>query len=80
MNQSRPLVSDFPVFCGDFAWFSSNSLTFNDFDPAIFGRHPLLRLGEVRAWRNALNSLCRSFDIVMRNHLNGMLGADPWPP
>jgi hypothetical protein len=60
------------------AW--RNAIAHNDFDPAIFGPHPVLHLVEVRAWRSALNSLGRSFDVVMRNHLNGMLGADPWPP
>jgi hypothetical protein len=57
-----------------------NAIAHNDFDPAVFGPHPVLHLAEVRTWRSALNSLCRSFDIVMRSHLNGMLGADPWPP
>jgi hypothetical protein len=57
-----------------------NAIAHNDFDAAIFGPHPVLHLGEVRAWRNALNSLCRSFDILMRKHLTGMLGIDPWPP
>jgi hypothetical protein len=56
-----------------------NAIAHNDFDPAAFGPHPVLHLGEVQAWRSALNSLGRSFDAVMRNHLTGMLGAEPWP-
>lgn len=56
-----------------------NAIAHNDFDPANFSPHPVLHLGDVQAWRSALNSLCRSFDTVLRNHLTGMLGAEPWP-
>ncbi len=56
-----------------------NAIAHDDFEPAVFGPHPVLQLGEVQAWRSALNSLCRWFDSVMRHHLNGMLGAEPWP-
>jgi hypothetical protein len=57
-----------------------NAIAHNDFDPVIFGPHPVLHLGTVQAWRSALNSLCRAFDIVMRNRLHVLLGAHPWPP
>ncbi len=57
-----------------------NAIAHNDFDPAVFGPDPTLRLQQVRAWRSALNRLCNAFDRVLRDHLTGMLGAAPWPP
>lgn len=57
-----------------------NAIAHNDFDPALFGPDPTLHLGQVRAWRSALNGLCNGFDRVLRGHLTAMLGAAPWAP
>jgi hypothetical protein len=55
-----------------------NAIAHNDFDPAVFGPNPTLRLRRVRRWNSALNGLCKAFDQVLRNYLSTMLGAAPW--
>lgn len=55
-----------------------NAIAHNDFTSGSFGRDPVLRLEKVRRWRSALRGLSRGFDAVMRNHLNGVLGNQPW--
>jgi hypothetical protein len=57
-----------------------NAIAHNDFDPDTFGSDPILHLSQVRSWRSALNGLCNGFDLVLRNHLAGVLGAAPWQP
>lgn len=37
-----------------------------------------LHLGDVRRWRTACQNIAKSFDEVMRAHLNVVTGAYPW--
>lgn len=39
-----------------------------------------LTLAEVRRWRSTCGRLARSFDEVMRVHLQSLIGSSPWPP
>lgn len=58
------------------AW--RNAIAHNDFDPAVFGPAPIVRLQQIRRWRSALRGLSDGFDRVLRNHLTGILGVAPW--
>jgi hypothetical protein len=58
------------------AW--RNAIAHQDFDPAKLGGTTVLRLAGVTAWRSGLNGLAASFDHVMREYLQGLLGAQPW--
>ena len=43
-----------------------------------FGLRGHLHLRDVRIWRRACEGLARSFDEVMRDHLNSLAGISPW--
>lgn len=51
-----------------------NAIAHQDFDPARLGGRTALQLRQVRGWRTACQSLARSFDQVMRNHLKSLFG------
>jgi hypothetical protein len=55
-----------------------NAIADQDFDPTKLGGTTTLHLATVRLWRSSLNRLARSFDNVMRSHLQASLGASPW--
>jgi hypothetical protein len=57
------------------AW--RNAIVHQSFDPAKF---PVtnLDLGRVRRWRMACDRLTRSFDEVMKRHLQALTGRPPW--
>jgi len=55
-----------------------NAIAHQDFDPVAPGSIPTLHLARVRAWRNAVNALARSFDQAMYNYLQGVVGTAPW--
>ena len=55
-----------------------NAIAHQDFDPAVPGGLPALRLAKARAWRRAINALARHFDKAMYNYLYALLGAAPW--
>ncbi len=58
------------------AW--RNAIAHNDFDPAKLGGTITLRLASVRNWRRTCNQLARAFDVVLANHVHGILGNRPW--
>jgi hypothetical protein len=58
------------------AW--RNAIAHQDFDPAKFGGTTVLRLQQVREWRNVCNRLAMAFDEVMRSHLQIANGVSPW--
>jgi hypothetical protein len=51
-----------------------NAIAHQDFDPAMLGSRPTLRLSDVNGWRRACYQLARAFDAITRTHLNGFLG------
>jgi hypothetical protein len=56
-----------------------NAIAHQDFPPAMLsGGRPQLPLSRVRAWRTACDGLVRSFDDVLRSHINHMTGVYPW--
>jgi hypothetical protein len=55
-----------------------NAIVHHDFDRARLGGTTILRLQRVRRWRGACNRLARSFDEVMRRHLQNLTGSSPW--
>lgn len=58
------------------AW--RNAIAHQDFDPAKLGGTTVLRLHQVREWRNACNQLANAFEEVMRSHLLAINGVSPW--
>lgn len=58
------------------AW--RNAIAHQDFDPAKLGGTTILRLAQVRHWRSDCRHLARSFDEVIRQHLQSRLGSSPW--
>src|SRR5262245_31963645 len=56
-----------------------NAIAHQDFPAALLraGR-PSLTLAQVQAWRRACDGLARSFDDVLRNHLQTLTGTLPW--
>jgi hypothetical protein len=55
-----------------------NAIAHQDFDAVAPGGIPTLHLARVRAWRSAVNALARSFDQVMYNYLQRVVGTAPW--
>jgi hypothetical protein len=55
-----------------------NAIVHQDFDPTQLGGTTILRLSTVRQWRRECGQLARSFDEVMRHHLQSLTGASPW--
>jgi hypothetical protein len=56
-----------------------NAIAHQSFDEVSPGLSPNLTLKHVRRWRSACGRLARSFDEVMRGHLQAMIGETPWP-
>jgi len=56
-----------------------NAIAHQDFPSALLkaGR-PNLTLAQVQTWRKACDGLARSFDEVLRGHLQTLTGAVPW--
>jgi hypothetical protein len=54
-----------------------NAIAHQDFDPARLGATSL-RLQTVREWRRACDRLAATFDEVMRQHLQSIIGSSPW--
>ncbi len=59
------------------AW--RNAIAHHDFPPAMLkaGR-PTLTLVQVQTWRKACDGLARSFEDVLRGHLQNLTGIVPW--
>jgi len=55
-----------------------NAIVHQNFDPAKFGGTATLHLKRVRRWRRACEQLARSFDEVMRRHVQSLIGVSPW--
>jgi hypothetical protein len=51
-----------------------NAIARQDFDPARLGGRTALHLGDVQAWRRAVNLRAQDFDEVMRAHLETVVG------
>jgi hypothetical protein len=58
------------------AW--RNAIAHQDFGRVATGGVARLHLERVRVWRRAINALVRNLELVMYNHLHGMLGRPPW--
>jgi hypothetical protein len=59
------------------AW--RNAIAHNDYDPTKLGRTIVLRVAQVREWRQTCSRLARVFDRVLRQHLIAITGVVPWP-
>src|SRR5262245_6790514 len=55
-----------------------NAIAHQDFDPTKLGGATTLRLSQVRRWRVACHKLARTFDEVMRRHIQDLTGSWPW--
>ncbi len=55
-----------------------NAIAHQDFDAVAPGSIPTLHLATVRAWRSAVSTLARYFDLAMYNYLEALLGSAPW--
>jgi len=55
-----------------------NAIAHQDFDPGKLGGTTMLRLSQVRRWRNACNGLAQSFDNIMHGHVAAVTGTAPW--
>ena len=55
-----------------------NAFAHQDFDPAKLGDVSILRLQQVRDWRNACDQLANAFEEVMRALLQTLNGVSPW--
>jgi HEPN superfamily RiboL-PSP-like protein len=56
-----------------------NAIAHQNFDAVSPGAAPNLTLKQVRRWRGVCKRLARSFDEVMRRHLQSLIGRTPWP-
>ncbi len=54
-----------------------NAIAHQDFDVSKL-KFATLGLNQVRVWRSCCNQLAKSFDEVMRNHLESVNGVSPW--
>jgi hypothetical protein len=57
-----------------------NAVAHQDFSKVSSTASPSLTLVEVRRWRSICGRLARSFDAVLRIHLQSLIGSSPWPP
>jgi hypothetical protein len=57
-----------------------NVIAHQDFSKLGPNVSPNLNLKRVRHWRTTCGRLARSFDEVMRHHLQSLIGSSPWPP
>ncbi len=56
-----------------------NAIAHQNFDEVSQGGTPSPTLQQVRRWRSVCGRLARSFDEVMRGHLQSLVGRTPWP-
>jgi len=56
-----------------------NAIAHQSFEEVSPGGAPNLTLQRVRRWRSVCGRLARSFDEVMRVHLQSLTGRTPWP-
>jgi hypothetical protein len=56
-----------------------NAIAHQSFEEVSPGGTPNLTLQQVRRWRSVCGRLARSFDEVMRGHLQSLTGRTPWP-
>ena len=56
-----------------------NAIAHQSFGKVCPGGTPHLTLQHVRRWRSVCGRLARSFDEVMRVHLQSLTGETPWP-
>jgi len=56
-----------------------NAIAHQSFAEVSPDRAPNLTLQQVRRWRSVCGRLARSFDEVMRAHLQSLIGRTPWP-
>jgi hypothetical protein len=54
-----------------------NAIAHQDFNPAVLGGGAL-RIGVVRRWRRACDSLATAFDEIMRQHVASVVGTSSW--
>jgi hypothetical protein len=56
-----------------------NAIAHQDFAASMLrGGSPSLTLAQVRGWRRSCDVLARSFDDVMRRHIERLTGTSPW--
>jgi hypothetical protein len=55
-----------------------NAIAHQDFTAGALGGVTTLRLATVRDWRRACDNLAKTFDRVMRDHINAVTGIAPW--
>jgi|GEM_PF-600877 len=59
-----------------------NAIAHHDFQkpelPRALGVSSSLRIADVRRWRGACDALAGSFDVVVRGHVNGVVGQTVW--
>ena len=56
-----------------------NAIAHQDFTAAMLSAgRPTLTLAQVQTWRKACDGLARSFNDVMRGHVQTMTGTVPW--
>jgi len=55
-----------------------NAIVHEDYDPTKLGGTTTLQLTKVKKWRKACNKLARSFDAVMRQYVQSLIGSSPW--
>jgi RiboL-PSP-HEPN len=56
-----------------------NAIAHQNFSDVSPNASPNLTLAQVRRWRSICGRLARSFDEVMRTHLQSTIGSSPWP-
>ena len=57
-----------------------NAIAHQNFSELSPNERPSLTLVQVRRWRSICGRLARSFDEVMRIHLQSITGSAPWSP
>ncbi len=58
------------------AW--RNAIAHQDFDSNKLGGRITPRLQQIRTWRRVCDQLARTMDTVMKDHLQSLIGAEPW--
>lgn len=56
-----------------------NAIAHHDFSSPQMGGVSVLRLALIRRWRTAANNLANTFDRVLRDHIQSIVGHPPWP-
>ena len=60
------------------AW--RNAIAHHNYDPAELGGTTTLTIPQVRDWLSDCDAFAVSFDALLRNHLQTILGVVPWTP